>query len=185
MVVGPKHVVAITTEEEKRNCCVDGNIPALLPVCSQFAHHITRVRTRVLAVERCQVNPWAVERPANRFWHHEEKKRRMDRLQLTTRATPLMIDTCLVNWPSYRLRRSWKPFPISAEDRAAITGRSRSIPAAWFVVLRNWTPIRQRSGFSAQPSAGSVDATNSVTDPTAKEFADEGFPLTTHTNVAL
>jgi hypothetical protein len=32
MVVWPKHVVAITSEEEEKNCCVDGPIIALLIV---------------------------------------------------------------------------------------------------------------------------------------------------------
>jgi hypothetical protein len=30
MVVGPKKVVALTSEEEEKNCCVDGPIIALL-----------------------------------------------------------------------------------------------------------------------------------------------------------
>jgi hypothetical protein len=35
MVVWPKHVVAITSEEEKKNCCVDGPIIALLIIHTQ------------------------------------------------------------------------------------------------------------------------------------------------------
>jgi hypothetical protein len=35
VVVWPKHVVAITLEEEKKNCCVDGPIIALLIVHTQ------------------------------------------------------------------------------------------------------------------------------------------------------
>jgi hypothetical protein len=30
MVLGPKHVVAVTTEEEKEDCCVDGIIMKLV-----------------------------------------------------------------------------------------------------------------------------------------------------------
>jgi hypothetical protein len=40
MVVWPQHVVVITSEEGKENCCVDGPIIAWLRNCS-FEHHVT------------------------------------------------------------------------------------------------------------------------------------------------
>jgi hypothetical protein len=35
MVVSPKHVVALTSEEEEKNYCVDGPIIALLSIHTQ------------------------------------------------------------------------------------------------------------------------------------------------------
>jgi hypothetical protein len=49
MVVWPEHVVAITSEEEKKNCCVEGHLIALLTenVCFVFFNAVRFLSKKV------------------------------------------------------------------------------------------------------------------------------------------
>jgi hypothetical protein len=58
MVVSPKHVVAITSEEEKRNCCVDGPLVAYLIHTQQEAHHTSHNPANMRDVFASELQNW-------------------------------------------------------------------------------------------------------------------------------